>query len=763
MNLTNFKTPLETLQSTFGYPSFRHRQDEIIDTTLAGKDVLVVMPTGGGKSLCYQIPALINPGLTVVISPLIALMKDQVDALRLTGIPAAYLNSSLTTEERNEVFHSLRNNQLKLLYLAPERLLGNEQQFISFLQNLNISLFAIDEAHCISHWGHDFRPEYRMLSTLKQSFPEVPTMALTATADELTRRDIIEKLQLRSPEIFLSSFNRPNIHYYIEPKANSHGRLLTYLDRHKGDSGIIYTLSRNSAESLATTLELEGFSVKPYHAGLEPEVRKRNQELFVRDEVKIIVATIAFGMGINKSNVRFVIHADLPKNIESYYQETGRAGRDGLKSEAILFYSPADIYKLQRFAMIEGNPAQTRIMLHKLSKMAEFCESLTCRRKMILNYFGEEFPAPNSHCEERERRSNPLANRMPTEPNEIASPRSPARNDNGIREFSCESCDVCMSEIEYFDGTIIVQKALSAVARLQGTHGVSYLIDFLRGSQSEKIKPEHKSLPTYGIGVEFSKDTWHRYIRELIARGYIHQTQDEYPVVKLTQKSVAVLNGQERIELVKSIKKQFAAITEQPHDEELFNLLKERRAEFAREENLPAYLIFSDATLLELATYLPQNIEEIRKISGFGEAKTKRYGEQFLPIITEYCNEHNLSSKMNTKSTKEPTRERSSATKGLSATKLETIELFLQGKTVYEIAERRDLSPQTVEGHIADGVGQGRIEITQVVSEEKIEKITAVIKESDTELLAPLKQVLGEEVSYGEIKAVIAHVRKTKI
>lgn len=711
-------TPLQTLQSTFGYPSFRHRQDEIIDATLASKDVLVVMPTGGGKSLCYQIPALLNPGLTVVISPLIALMKDQVDALRLTGIPAAYLNSSLSTEERNEVFHSLRNNQLKLLYLAPERLLGNEQQFISFLQNLNISLFAIDEAHCISHWGHDFRPEYRMLSTLKQSFPHVPTMALTATADELTRRDIIEKLQLRNPQVFLSSFNRPNIHYYIEPKADSHGRLLTYLDRHKGDSGIIYTLSRNSADSLAATLELEGFSVKPYHAGLDPEVRKRNQELFVRDEVKIVVATIAFGMGINKSNVRFVIHADLPKNIESYYQETGRAGRDGLKSEAILFYSPADIYKLQRFAMVEGNPAQSRIMLHKLSKMAEFCESLTCRRKMILNYFGEEFTG------------------------------------------ECASCDVCMSEIEYFDGTIIAQKALSAVARLQGTHGVSYLIDFLRGSQSEKIKPEHKSLQTYGIGTEFSKDTWHRYIRELIARGYLHQTQDEYPIVKLTQKSVAVLNGQERIELVKSIKKQFAAITEQSHDEELFNLLKERRAELAREENLPAYLIFSDATLLELATYLPQNIEEIRRISGFGEAKTKRYGEIFLPIIIEYSREHNLSSKMNTKSTKEPARERSTGTKGLSATKLETIELFLQGKTVYDIAERRDLSPQTIEGHIADGVGQGRIEITQVVSQDKIEKITKVSKEYDSEMLAPLKQILGEEVSYGEIKAVIAHLRK---
>jgi ATP-dependent DNA helicase RecQ len=320
-----------------------------------------------------------------------------------------------------------------------------------------------------------------------------------------------------------------------------------------------------------------------------------------------------------------------------------------------------------------------------------------------------------------------------------------------------------MSEIEYFDGTIIAQKALSAVARLQGTHGVSYLIDFLRGSQSEKIKPEHKSLPTYGIGAEFSKDTWHRYIRELIARGYLHQTQDEYPIVKLTQKSVAVLNGQERIELVKSIKKQFAAITEQSHDEELFNLLKEQRAELAREENLPAYLIFSDATLLELSTYLPQNIEEIRRISGFGEAKTKRYGEIFLPIIIEYSREHNLSSKMNTKSTKEPTRERSIGSKGLSATKLETIELFLQGKSVYEIAERRDLSPQTIEGHIADGVGWGRIEITQVVSEDKIKKIAAIIKEMDTELLAPLKQILGEEISYGEIKAVIAAKRNNKL
>lgn len=709
--------PLKILNTKFGYESFRFNQEEIINTILNKKDAFVLMPTGGGKSLCYQIPALILDGLTIVISPLISLMKDQVDALRINGIKAAYLNSSLNFGERDEVYTQLSQGELKLLYVAPEKLFNNNQQFISFLKQLKISLFAIDEAHCISQWGHDFRTEYRALSYLKKQFPFVPTIALTATADQLTRDDILNKLNLNNPKIFVSSFNRANIHYFVESKRNTYEKIINYLEQHKDDSGIIYVLSRNSADKMSKKLIRDGFLAKPYHAGLSNVARQKHQSLFIKDKVKIIVATIAFGMGINKSNVRFVIHADLPKNIESYYQETGRAGRDGLKSEAILYYSGGDVLKLRKFAMIDNNDEQSRIMLNKLAKMASLCETHTCRRKTILNYFDEEAP------------------------------------DN------CESCDVCLRTYEKFDGTIIAQKALSAVARLEGRFGLTYIVDFLRGSKSVKIKNYHKKIKTYGVGKDIAKESWFGYIKDLISLGYLKQIGNEYPLINLTPKSLIVLNGKEKVWLVKSEKKKSSSFFDKPYEKELFKQLKAARDELAQQQNLPSYIILSDATLLELATYLPLKTDEIRKISGFGEYKVEQYGSYFLKVIINYCQKNKLTSKI---SEKIPKRIRQTKVERNNDTKEITLDLFKRGKTISQIAQVRQLAISTIEGHLAYYVLDGQIDIKEIVSIKKIPRISKAINKFGDNLLLPIKKDLGNYVSYGEIKAVINYLRREK-
>ncbi len=711
-------TPLQALHKYFGYTEFRHQQDAIVQQILNGGDALVLMPTGGGKSLCYQLPAVLLGGLTVVISPLIALMKDQVDALNINGIPAAFLNSSQNPNEQQSIVSRLKSGEIKLLYLAPERLFGSESRLVTFLKTLNVSLIAIDEAHCISHWGHDFRPEYLMLSSFKTEFPKTPVIALTATADDLTRKDIREKLALHQPKEFVSSFNRPNISYKVSLKKDSYNQLLGFLDEHQEDSGIIYCLSRQNTEDLAADLQKQGYAAKAYHAGLDNETKALNQDQFLRDEVKIIVATIAFGMGINKSNVRYVVHYDLPKNIEGYYQETGRAGRDGLPSEALLFFSAGDAFKLQRFARVEGNEEQSRIMLKKLDDMVKYCQLQTCRRQYLMHYFNEQFP---DHC---------------------------------------GSCDVCLTEYKKFDGTVIAQKALSAVYRLNQRFGTNYVIDLLRGSRSEKIREEHKQLKTYGIGNDLSKAEWLRYIGQLVIQGYLQVTDDQYPVLKLTAKSEAVLKGQQQVEFSISEAMEAEAAEAQPtvYEAGLLHELKTIRFNLAMNENVPAYIILSDATLLEMATYLPQSLDELGRISGFGEVKLQRYGEAFLRVITAYCTQHNLTSKISSKRAKATKTKTSRASSG--NTQRESFDMYKAGISIAEIASMRSLAPTTIENHLCSFIQSGEMEVTELVDQQKIPAIKDVVESYGADRLAPLKEVLGDEYSYTEIKAVVSWMKK---
>lgn len=717
----------EILKHQFGYDAFRLNQQAAIETVLAKKDCLVLMPTGGGKSLCYQIPALMLDGLTVVISPLIALMKDQVDALRNNGVEAAFLNSTQNASEQTEVFRAVRAGKLKMLYVAPERLMQIGDQFIDFLKSVNVSLFAIDEAHCISSWGHDFRPEYMQLGKLKTYFPQVPLIALTATADKLVRRDITERLRIKDGAVFVSSFNRQNIFYRVVPKRNSYAQLLDYLGERREESGIVYCLSRSSVDKLAEDLREAGFSALAYHAGLDKEARDRHQELFLKDEAKIIVATIAFGMGIDKSNVRFVVHLDLPKNIESYYQETGRAGRDGLESEALLFFSWGDVNKLKNFAEVEGNRAQSEIMLKKLNTMGKFGDLKTCRRRFLLDYFSEELAT------------------------------------------DCGHCDNCQTEFEKFDGTIIAQKALSAVYRTGQRFGLSYLIDFLRGSQAKTIRDEHKNFKTYGVGADISRNNWFDYFQDLISQGYLAQTEGQYPTIVLTEKSWEVLRGGRAVELIKVTLKEDkkpSLVSQVSHEyfKELFDALKRVRTIFARNENVPPYVIFSDATLVEMATYLPQDETEMRRISGVGDLKLEKYGADFLAEIKSYCALNNLASRIDLKS---PKRERKAGggakrtSSGKDTFRL-TLEMFKSGLSIPEIAAARELSKQTIEMHLVRFIESGEIALDDLVHENKIETIrNAILRFNDRSgggggALSPVKEFLGENYSYCEIRAVMA-------
>lgn len=710
----------EILRHQFGYDAFRMQQQAAIEAVLSKKDCVVLMPTGGGKSLCYQIPALMADGLTLVVSPLIALMKDQVDALRNNGIDAAFLNSTQTAAEQVEVFKTVRSGELKLLYVAPERLLQSGDQFLDFLRSVNISLFAIDEAHCISSWGHDFRPEYRKLAKLKEEFPQIPLIALTATADGLVRKDIVERLGIPKAEVLVSSFNRPNIFYSVEPKRHSYERLLRYLENRRDESGIIYCLSRNSVTNLAEDLRDAGFNALPYHAGLDKETRELHQTRFLNDDAKIIVATIAFGMGIDKSNVRFVVHMDLPKNIESYYQETGRAGRDGLQSDALLFFSWADVVKLKGFVEVEGDSEQSEIMLRKLDQMGGFGDLKSCRRKFLLSYFSEE-----------------LAD-------------------------DCGSCDNCNTVFEKFDGTVIAQKALSAVVRTGQRFGLNYLIEFLRGSKSQKIRLEHLNLKTYGIGADIPKEDWFKYFKDLIDQGYLAQTEGAYPTLELTGKSEDVLRGNVQVELFKNTeppeeKKSLVSETSLPYFKDLFDELRSTRAAFARNENVPPYVVFSDATLVEMATYLPQNEAEMQSISGVGDVKMDKYGADFLEAIRGYSQKAGLSSRIGQKVTIRKPKSRTKRDSNGYDTFTVSLQMFRSGMPVAEIAATRGFAVSTIETHLARFISTGEVRLEEVVPAHKIEPIRKAIVELNAEnAIGPVKQDLGDDYSYGEIRAVAA-------
>ena len=689
------------LKENFGFEKFRPNQEDIINCILSGQDTLAIMPTGGGKSICFQLPALVLPGITIVISPLIALMKDQVDGLKANGILACYINSSQSSEEQQLHIQNLTDNKVKLVYVAPESLSYLENAF----SQITISLIAIDEAHCISAWGHDFRPAYTNLGYLKNRFPSTPILALTATADKATRTDITEQLNLVNPKTFVASFDRKNLSLEVRPALDRVKQIIDFIKDKPNECGIVYCLSRKTTEELAEKLQKVGIKAKAYHAGLDSKIRSKTQDEFINDECQVVCATIAFGMGIDKSNVRWVIHYNLPKNIEGYYQEIGRAGRDGLPSETVLFESYGDMIQLQKFAS-EGLNAE--VQLAKLERMKQYADALSCRRKILLSYFGE----------------------LVTE--------------------NCGNCDICKNPPAFFDGTIIAQKALSAIIRLQESEALPVIVDFLRGSKNASIFDKgYQNLKTYGVGSDISWQDWNQYIIQLINLGYCEIAFHQQNKIKLTPFARKVLFEGEKVQLT-TVQK---ISTEKPETKEratkttansLFEILRKLRSEIAKEEEVPAYVIFNDATLRQMEAERPMSDEEFLNIEGVGKAKLEKYGDVFIKAIIEFQKNKTVRAKKE------------------GSTYKETLEMLQSGLTVEEIAGKRNLGVSTITSHLAKLYSDGHpIDLSIYVTKEEISKIAeAKIKLESPNALKPYFDYFEEQIGYDKIRIGLAMIEK---
>ena len=706
-------TSATILKNTFGYDTFRPLQREVIENVLAGRDTLAVMPTGGGKSLCYQIPALLLNGLTVVVSPLISLMKDQVEQLRAFGVPSLFLNSSLSPQAYQENMEYVRNGEVKLLYLAPETLLT--PRILALLDSVQVDLLTIDEAHCISEWGHDFRPEYRQLVAVRRRFPEAVCLALTATATSRVRQDIRGTLKFTTTNEFIASFNRQNLYIEVAHKQDAFAQTVQMLKRYRDQSGIVYCFSRKQVDELAGYLASKGYSVRPYHAGLEDSERRRNQEAFIRDDAQIIVATIAFGMGINKPDVRFVIHFDLPKSIEGYYQEIGRAGRDGLPAHCLLLYSYADVAKLSYF-IDQKSGAEKRVAIEHLNAIVRFAEDeIGCRRKPLLNYFGESVSADN-----------------------------------------CSNCDNCTSApTPLSDITILAQKFLSCVKRADEKFGAGHITDILLGSENEKVRSwEHNRLSTYGIGKELTKKQWMHIARQLLTMGYLKQ-DGEYHTLSLTPRAMEALRKREKIMGIlqeaarekKAGKKQKGEIE---YNHALFALLRQRRKELADEAGVPPYVIFPDRTLIEMAAYTPQSISRLLKISGVGQVKLRQYGDAFLEVVRQYCEKHGL--KENPKATPP---QKSDANRRYRI----VAEAYNAGETVEGLMARYQVTAGTILDHFARYLSAGNklrdgadLRAPSSVAPEQQQAAFAAFDEIGPAFLKPVYDRLDGAVNYDELK-----------
>jgi len=713
----------------WGHPAFRPLQEDAMRAVIERRDSLLVLPTGGGKSLCYQAPAVLLGGTTVVISPLISLMKDQVDGLQACGIPAVQIDSSLSPSERFAYEQDVRDGAVRLLFVSPERLMNPD--FCNLCRQAQVKTFAIDEAHCISHWGHDFRPEYRMLSRIKEIFPGSSVHGYTATATQQVRDDICKQLALTNPLVLVGNFDRPNLTYRVLRRSDVECQILDILARHKGEAGIIYCLRRRDVDDTAAMLKMSGHKVMPYHAGMEPHERKRVQEAFINEECDLIVATVAFGMGIDRSNIRFIIHASMPKSVEHYQQETGRAGRDGLEAECVLLHSGQDVMTWQ--AILQKSAQENDVSpeflpgaLKHLNDMDQYARGAVCRHRALVGYFGQAYAEP-----------------------------------------SCAACDICLGDVEVVPAALVIaQKILSCVARVNERYGVGHVISVVRGEQTERVKSlQHDQLSTFGLLKEHSKQVIRDWIFQLIGQGVLVQTQDEYPILKLNLASWEVMKGKQKINLVQPVHKEKSGSVKQSKadvtswegvERNLFEMLRAWRFELAKQTGKPPYVIFSDETLRQLARVRPSNSEKLRYVYGIGDAKLRTYGSMVLSIIREYCEEHGVSMENDSAPAPDPAPR---AAKQMNATRALAIQLFRQGSAIEDVMHQTGRSRSTVLDYLCDYIRLDKpASIETWVAKDLYERIAAAVKQHGAGRLKPIFLALSAKVSYDEIRVVVAHL-----